>query len=113
MIKIVSLLSVCLLAQGCVGIATLKTKTESIQDPRVADNPIAGGLYPRDFNQTNGIAYTTSWLDTNWGKPSSITKTDDGGHEEIWVYKFGTIWSGMVPIILFPIPMLAKQYIFL
>ena len=94
------------LLNGCIGVAVQTTRTQKFQDPSVADNARASGLGQRNFNQTNAVDYTAAWLNAHWGKPSRISSAGDGSQDEVWAYKFDTIWSGVVPIVLIPIPIL-------
>jgi hypothetical protein len=101
--RIVRYSTVCLLLQGCVGAGIIKTHTECVDDPEVSDT--AGPhVYPRAFSGTNNTAvYTPEWLEAHWGKPESVTRTGTNG-PEIWTYRFGHIWQGIMPVVLIPIP---------
>jgi hypothetical protein len=102
--KIIPALLLCLLVQGCVGIAAVKTKTQTFPDPKISEEPMAGGLSQRDLSQTHAVVYDAAWLDSHWGKPGKVRHT--GELDETWVYKFGPTWNGVVPVILVPIPIL-------
>ena len=100
------LLALCLLTQGCIGIEGLKVGSKTFQDPSITDYACADGATSRGGRQTNAPVYTAAWLDAHWGKPSTIKQTGEGNPDEIWIYKFGTTWSGVVPFVLIPIPIL-------
>jgi hypothetical protein len=104
--KLISALTLCLLSQGCVGVAIVKTRTATYQNPRVSNEAGIYGLGQPDTSQTNSIPYTTTWLEEHWGKPKSIRHVGAGGLDEVWVYKFDPLWIGVVPIVLVPIPLL-------
>lgn len=97
-------LALCALIQGCVGGGVVWTKTESCQNPDLAD--LQGGkLHAYDEGATNVVIYTPAWLQTNWGKPKSIQRTGTGGTNEIWTYKYDWNWNGAVVCVLLPIPL--------
>ena len=104
--KIITFLFLCLLTQGCVGIAVQKSRTRTFQDLEVESKAAAFGLHSRDASHTNATTYTVAWLDAHWGTPSSITHNSEGGRDEVRIYKFGPIWRGVVPFVLIPIPLL-------
>lgn len=106
MTKLITALTLCLLTQGCVGVAAVKTRTVTFQDPRVSDEAGVYGLGQRDPSQINAEPYTTTWLEEHWGKPKSIRHVGAGGLDEVWVYKFDPLWNGLVPIVLIPIPLI-------
>jgi hypothetical protein len=101
----IAALILCLLLQGCVGVGALKTRTETIHDPVVADLAEPCGLSHRDSTGTNDTCYTEAWLSTHWGKPTCINYSGPDGLDQIWVYKFGLIWNGVAPIVLVPVPL--------
>ena len=94
----------CLLTQGCVGIGALKTHTETIQDPTLSDTACVKGLSSSNSSQTVPHAYTAAWLKTHWGEPKSIRQASATDLDEIWTYKFGPNWRGIVAVVLVPIP---------
>lgn len=90
--------------QGCVGAGVLKSRTEAVRDPVVPDTACPS-LYPRIMAEgTNTVVYTSDWLESHWGKPSSVGHVGAAGSEEIWTYKFSPIWQGVMPVVLVPIP---------
>lgn len=103
--RIVPLLILCVLTQGCVGISVQSAKTERFQDPHLADNGSARGLRDRDPGETNATAYTTAWLEAHWGKPSVIRHAGPGGLDETWTYKFDLNCTGALLFVIIPIPL--------
>src|SRR5882672_9360666 len=100
--KIIPCLALGLLSQGCVGVGVLKTHTETVRDPVVPDSARPASVFSRELSKTtNSVIYTSEWLETHWGKPASITHA---GLDEVWTYKFGAIWEGVMPIIVIPLP---------
>ena len=79
----------CLLLQGCVGGAVIKSNTEPYH---------WGG----SSTKTNVEVYTSTWLTTNYGKPTTVSTN---GIEEVWTYQFGHIWAGVMPVVVVPIPL--------
>ena len=104
MTKLVPLLALCLLTQGCVvGGGLMKSHHEVLLDPVVPTAPCPY-LHERSMSKTtNSVTYTSEWLENHWGKPSSITH-GGAGSETIWTYKFRPVWKGVVPVVLVPIP---------
>jgi hypothetical protein len=103
---IVLLAMLCTLLQGCVGAVVLKTRTEVINDPVI---PFASEI-PQPTSRTNSpeatnaIMYTSEMLRKYWEKPNLVTHGT--GSEEIWTYKSGLIWKGVVPFVIIPIPLI-------
>jgi hypothetical protein len=90
MTKMVPLLFLCLLTQGCVGIGALRTRTEAYPIPYMSG--------------TNSPADTSNWLEDHWGKPNKISHAGAGSLDEIWTYKFGLRWDGVLLAVVVPIP---------
>jgi hypothetical protein len=110
-------LFLCLLLQGCVGGAVLKSRTETFRDPvvgRQKDDLSERATLLRDLPQrvpdadmssiTNVVIYTSAWLKDCWGKPVSIAHSGAYDLDEIWTYKFDLVWEGVEPFIVVPIP---------
>jgi hypothetical protein len=57
------------------------------------------------FNGSFTSQCTSEWLQWHWGSPSQIHHAA-GGSEEIWTYKFDTVWEGIMPIVIIPIPLM-------
>lgn len=58
-------------------------------------------------NATNDVVwvvYTPLWLQTHWGSPARICHSPTSP-DEIWIYRFGPIWEGVMPILIVPIPL--------
>jgi hypothetical protein len=104
--KSLSFLVLCLLTQGCVGLAGFSVKTKTFQDPWIANAACAESVTLRGDSQTNTLTYTAAWLDAHWGKPKTIKRTGKGNLEDVWIYKFDTTWSGVMPVVVIPIPIL-------
>jgi hypothetical protein len=97
-------MAICLLVQGCVGGAVLKTRTTAIQDPIIPDMREYWPRQLEQFDMTNTVVYSAAWLEAHWGKPASITRAGADNLDEIWTYKYGVIWKGIEVIFLVPIP---------
>ena len=102
--KMIPYLALCLLVQGCVGATILKTRTNTIQDPVVPDTSQYWPRQRETFDITNTVVYTAGWLEAHWGKPTSISHAGTDHLDEIWTYRFGVIWEGVMPMILVPVP---------
>ena len=97
----------CPLLQGCVGVVVPGPRTEIIDNPTISSyvrEP--DGVTKRNSSEaTNSVVYTSEWLLTRWGTPQSIRHVA-GSSDEIWIYKSGTIWAGVVPFVLIPVPLM-------
>jgi len=103
--KIVSYLAIGLLVQGCVGGGALTKHSQTLRDPIIPDRP-SPVLFSRDSaKMTNAVVYTAAWLESHWGMPANITPSRANARDEIWTYKFGLIWKGVVPVVIIPIPL--------
>jgi hypothetical protein len=97
-------LALCLLVQGCVGAGVLKKHTRMVADPEIPEHAYPA-LYPVDRSKaTNTVVYTSEWLEAHWGKPVSVTHAGTDNLDEIWTYKFRSIWEGILPVVVIPIP---------
>jgi hypothetical protein len=103
---LVLLAMLCPLLQGCVGGVVLKSRTEVINNPVI---PFYSEI-PQPTNQTNSpevtnvVLYTPELLRKYWDKPDLVTH--GAGSEEIWTYKSGLIWKGVIPFVIIPIPLI-------
>jgi hypothetical protein len=106
--KLILLVMVCLcpFLQGCVGILVSKQQTLVAKNPVISSRPNEDvPAYSGDPNQaTNTVIYTSSWLRTNWGKPYRVRPVRSGA-DEVWIYRFGPIWEGIMPCLIVPIPL--------
>jgi hypothetical protein len=101
-----TILSLCPLLQGCVGIVILKPHTAIISDPVIASVPNdADPAHQRNsYEATNVITYTSDWMRVHWDSPKRLTRVP-GGSDELWTYNFRRIWVGVVPCVILPIPL--------
>ena len=100
----------CLLLQGCVGVTVLKTRTKVISNPEVCVyRDVPDAVRVRDSSENTNVAVyksqcTSEWLRTYWGIPDRINHLSENS-DEIWTYKSGLIWEGVVPFVIIPIPL--------
>jgi hypothetical protein len=97
----VLLLAVCTLVQGCVGAGISWTHTAGCADPDL-ESLQHGELRSRGGADTND---TPAWLETSWGKPTSVRRVGKEGTTEVWTYRHGLNWNGAVLFVLIPIPL--------
>jgi hypothetical protein len=98
---IVPSLVLCVFTQGCVGAGFTRTKTVQIRDPSLGEG--SWTVRSRGPDDTNITVYTTAWLESHWGKPTTISHTGAAGSEEIWKYKSELNWNGVTLFVLVPI----------
>jgi len=89
MTKTAPFLLLCLLLQGCIGGGIIKSKTSSYH-------------WYDSHSKTNAEVYTSTWLATNYGKPTSVSTN---ANEEVWTYQSDRIWAGVMPVVIVPIPL--------
>jgi hypothetical protein len=96
----------CPFLQGCVGVVVPRPRTETIDNPRISfyvHEPY--GVTRRTSSEaTNAVVYTSEWLQTSWGTPNSIRRLA-GTPDEVWTYRSGPIWEGVVPFVIIPVPL--------
>ncbi len=95
------LLAVCTLMQGCVGAGAAWTHTAGCSNPDL-ESLQHGKLRTRDAADTND---TPAWLETSWGKPTSVRRVGKEGTTEVWTYKYDLNWNGVMLFALIPIPL--------
>jgi hypothetical protein len=109
--KFILFAMLCLILQGCVGVVVPKTRTKVINDPIVSIYPdVPGAVRKRDSSETANVRDETSectsqWLRTYWGDPEHISRIPANSNE-IWTYKSGLVWEGVVPFVIIPIPLI-------
>jgi hypothetical protein len=104
MTRIIPCLALCLLVQGCVGAGILKKHTEIVPDPHIPEHACPA-LYPAARSETtNTVVYTSGWLEAHWGRPAAVARGGTENLDEIWTYKFGPIWEGILPVVVIPVP---------
>ena len=99
--RIMLLLAACTLMQGCIGAGIAWTHTGGCSNPDL-EYLQHGNLRSRGAADTNG---TPAWLQTNWGKPTSVKRLGKGGTTEVWTYKYDLNWNGAVLFVIIPIPL--------
>jgi hypothetical protein len=93
----------CPMLQGCVGGLTATKHTEVISNPVIA---LYRDVPDRVTKQTtNSVVFTSERLQSRWGKPDHIGHVA-GSADELWTYKCGRIWEGVIPCIIIPIPLI-------
>ena len=101
------LVMLCPCLQGCVGFVVPKPHSETIDNPKISfyvHEPY--GVTKRTSSEaTNGLAYTSEWLQKSWGTPYSI-RPATGTSDEVWTYRSGPIWVGVVPFVIIPVPLI-------
>jgi hypothetical protein len=98
------LLTICTLMQGCVGAGISWAHTASCSNPDL-EYLRQGKLRSRTAADTNDTAFTPAWLQTNWGKPTSVRRTGTDGRAEVWTYKYDLNWNGAMLFVIIPIPL--------
>jgi hypothetical protein len=98
----------CSLVQGCVGYTVHTVKTQTYQDPVVCEPPNPGAVQARTGLYHDRAPCTADWLEAHWGKPQAIVRPASraGGSDEIWKYRFKEVWTGIVPWVIVPIPLM-------
>lgn len=99
------MLMFCPLLQGCVGFVIAKEHTEVTSNPVIALHRTS--LFPAHAQKSNPV-YTAEWLQQHWGRPDRITRIGSGSTavaDEVWTYRFGPIWKGVIPALIVPIPL--------
>jgi hypothetical protein len=107
--KLILILTASLLAQGCVGVFVGRTRTETFNTPHIGSG---AATYAVSDASGSGDKRTKAWLQDNWGKPTNIRPVAPEIQGELWTYKFGPVWYGVVPCVIVPIPLvlpLARQ----
>jgi hypothetical protein len=92
-------LSVALTQTGCIGLSVQTPKECKIEAPSTNIHDSSDG--PSGLNDANPIPSTKEEVREVWGKPDEIITVSE--NEETWVYN-KTLWCGVWPIIILPIP---------
>lgn len=106
MAKLLPLLCLALLGQGCVGGGAFVRKTVTIQNPEIGKTPAVWNVRqqgPR--SETDAVGDSKAWLEEHWGKPARLVPSSAQGGGDIWTYRFGCLWSGVVAVVVLPIPL--------
>jgi hypothetical protein len=128
------MLCICPLLQGCVGFVIVKQEKVVTENPSISLHPndelpaysrdrsreilaahpyLATNLvsYPRPWLKpywgTNAV-YTSAWLKSHWGSPNHIRYVgfgSDADADEVWTYRLGPIWEGIMPWLIVPVPL--------
>jgi hypothetical protein len=110
--RLIPLLAACLLAQGCVGVAVKSTQTKAFDSPSVKDKAVLddgvresiAGAPPDSGPYDRATCPPVGWLRDHWGEPASVRQVSTQSRDEIWTYRFGRVWCGIVPCVVVPIP---------
>ena len=114
LLKLTSVLAVCLLVQGCVGLALFGTKTSTLDPPAIKDNAKFDNVW--EYGGSKNIPkLSAAMLRSNWGEPVSVEQSSTTNQVEIWTYKFDRIWCGITPCLVVPVPLvlpIGRQKVF-
>jgi hypothetical protein len=109
--KFILFAMLCFILQGCVGVVVPTTRTKVINEPQVcvyrgAAEAVRVNVPPQTTNQgPYYLSCTSEWLRTHWGNPDRISRNATNS-DEIWTYKSGAIWEGIVPFVIIPVPLI-------
>ena len=95
-------LAACLVVQGCVGLFVSRTETKTFRPAGVENEPTVHAVGGPSWGTNNP---TTTWLEDHWGKPASIRPVLEQPPGELWTYKFGHVWCGVIPALVVPVPL--------
>lgn len=98
--KLISILPVLLLLQGCVGVGVWSKERTTINNPSISEAARLDGV----MRGREGLDYTAPWLQSHWGAPKSISP-GSAASEELWTYQFKQCWCGVIPMVVIPIPL--------
>ncbi len=100
-LKLLPVLTACVLLQGCVGIGWWTRDSTSINKPFISDRADLEGV----GKSHNTFEYTGPWLHSHWGSPTSIRPASGLAGGEVWSYEFKRCWCGLIPMAIVPIPL--------
>ena len=103
-LKIMPALTVCLLTQGCVGVAVLGTRTQTLDPPAIRSPAQFDSVW--EWGGSKNIPNITGdSLRAKWGEPASVEPSSTTSPDELWTYKFGHFWCGLVlsPVVTVPL----------
>lgn len=95
-VKITTVISMCMMLCGCVGIGVLYPK-----DYPTTDNPDVSVIAGHYSSHKTSYSLDCTEVIRKWGEPSQTYKNNE---ETLLVYKHGITWAGIMPIIGVPIP---------
>jgi hypothetical protein len=104
MLKLIPALIVCMLTEGCVGIAVFGTKTQTLDPPAIRTPAQFDSVW--EYGSTKNIPKITGdSLRVKWGEPASVELSSTTSPDELWTYKFGHFWCGIVlsPVVTVPL----------
>jgi hypothetical protein len=84
---------------GCIGLIVQTPKECKREEPSIEEHDSSG--VPPGLNPANPTPSTKDEVREVWGKPDEIITVSED--EETWVYS-KTLWCGVWPIIILPIP---------
>jgi hypothetical protein len=99
--KLLPVIFVCLLTQGCVGVAVNAPKSHTVAHPSFYNSP---GVFNVGPESAKGPT-TEEWLRAHWGEPAKIKHLSKNSRDETWTYEFRTMPYGVVLFIIGPIPL--------
>lgn len=104
-VRVLPLLSLCSLLQGCIGFAAFGKKTQ-VLDPAAIHSPADfENVWEYGGRKENIRSLSTTVLRTEWGTPSSIMPASHECEYERWTYKFGPLWYGIGAMVVVPVPL--------
>lgn len=101
-----TLASLVVFSTGCVGVMVSHTERQTYNCPSIRDKPAADAVFTPD-GMTNGFNLTAHELRKCWGEPQEIGPRPHDPKGEVWTYRFGRFWCGVIPCVVIPIPLVA------
>jgi hypothetical protein len=105
MILILTLASLAAFSTGCVGVMVSHTQRQTYDCPSIGDKPAADAVFAPAGMSSGCIA--ADKLRNSWGEPQAIRPHPNDPQCEVWTYKFGRFWCGVIPCVVIPIPLVA------
>lgn len=100
--RLVLLLVLSTLMQGCIGAGVAWSKTETFQGP---DLKTLQKRLAYSGAETNLTVSMPAWWETNRGKPDSIRRDGKSPTTEVWTYRNDLNLNGGLLFLLIPIPL--------
>lgn len=88
---------------GCVGVVVSHPQHNTYDFPSIYAQPSVDSVYVS--SSSTNIPITAERLRELWGAPQKIAPDPQNPGTEIWTYKFGRFWCGIVPCVVVPLPL--------
>lgn len=88
---------------GCVGMLVSHQQHNTYDSPAIYAQPGVDSVFVS--SSSTQVVMTAGRLRELWGAPQTVAPDPQHPGSEVWTYRFGRFWCGIVPCVVIPLPL--------